>query len=46
LVSDQFLHYSALSRQYMNKAAEPVIALRTWMGVAGDVLRRGKRKEP
>jgi hypothetical protein len=46
IASDQFLHYSALSRQYMNKAVEPVIALKTWLGVAGDVVRRGKRKEP
>jgi hypothetical protein len=45
LFSEQFLHYSALSRQYMDKAVEPIIAIKTWMGVAGDVFRRNKRKE-
>lgn len=44
--SEQFLHYSALSRQYMDKALEPLLVIKTWMGVAGDVIRRDKRKEP
>jgi hypothetical protein len=45
LFSEQFLHYSALSRQYLDKSVEPIIAFKTWMGVAGDMLRRDKRKE-
>jgi len=43
--SEQFLRISALSRQYMDKAAEPVIAIKTWLGVAGDLTRRKKRKD-
>jgi chromate transport protein ChrA len=40
--SEQFLHYSALSRQYMDKATEPLIAVKTWLGVAADFTRRKK----
>jgi chromate transport protein ChrA len=45
LFSEQFLHYSALSRLYMDKAVEPIITLKTWLGVPGDMFRRNKRKE-
>jgi NADH:ubiquinone oxidoreductase subunit 5 (subunit L)/multisubunit Na+/H+ antiporter MnhA subunit len=43
--SEQFLHYSALGRLYLDKAAEPIIALKTWLGVAGDLLGRRKAKD-
>ena len=42
--SEQFLHYSALSRQYMDKVADPIITFKTWIGVPSDVLRKGNRK--
>jgi ATP/ADP translocase len=41
--SEQFLHYSALSRRYMDKAVGPMIAIESWLKVPGDLLRR-KRK--
>jgi hypothetical protein len=43
LVSEQFLHYSALSRQWMDKAAAPVIAIESWIKVPGDLLRRERK---
>jgi hypothetical protein len=43
--SEQFLHYSALSRLYMDKAAEPLIAFKTWVGVVGNFMGRRKRKD-
>jgi hypothetical protein len=43
--SAQFLHYSALSRLYMDKAAEPLITLKTWVGMVGDLFGGRKRKD-
>jgi NADH:ubiquinone oxidoreductase subunit 5 (subunit L)/multisubunit Na+/H+ antiporter MnhA subunit len=43
--SEQLLHYSALSRLYMDKATEPLIEFKTWLGVAGDFLGRRKAKD-
>lgn len=43
--SEQFLHYSALSRLYMDKAAEPLIAFKTWVGVVGDFIGGRRRKD-
>jgi hypothetical protein len=43
LFSEQFLHYSALSRQYMDKAAAPVIAMGSWLKVPGNLLRRRRK---
>ena len=43
--SEQVLHYSALSRLYMDKAAEPLIVFKTWVGVVGDLVGRRRAKD-